>query len=148
MSEAIREPAPADAPRLHRLIRDHAAFERNAASLTLAELEGLLAAEPRPIRFLVAERADDLAGYAAVTFDWSIWHARRYAHLDCLFVDEAHRGQGIGQSLLSGAKAIAAAAGVDRMVWQTPDWNENARRFYIREGAESAAKWSFSVRLP
>lgn len=147
MSVAIREPVGRDVPRLHDLIRAHAAFERSAATLTEGELESLVLAPSRPIRFLVAERDGELLGYAAVTFDWSIWRARRYAHLDCLFVAEVRRGKGIGARLLTGARAVELAEGVDRMEWQTPDWNADARRFYIRQGAEAEAKTRFGLAL-
>ncbi len=150
MSAAIRQPALRDVPRLHALIRHHAAFEKSDASLTTDELESLLLARPGPIRFLVAaeEGNGDLLGYAALTFDWSVWRARRYAHLDCLFVAEAHRGGGIGSRLLAAARAAASVEGADRLEWQTPAWNEEARRFYLREGAASEAKLRFRVTLP
>jgi GNAT superfamily N-acetyltransferase len=129
------------------LIRQHAAFEQSAASLTLPELEDILRADQHPIRFLVADRGDRLIGYAAVTFDWSAWRARRYAHLDCLFVVDASRGSGIGRLLLAEATRVALAGGVDRMEWQTPAWNEDAVRFYVREGAHIQSKTRFSLRL-
>lgn len=148
MSLAIREPDHRDVPRLHALIQAHAAFERSSASLTIAELETLVLAPCKPISFRVADMQDDLLGYAAVTFDWSVWRARRYAHLDCLFVVEAERGRGIGRYLLAAARAIASAEAVDRLEWQTPAWNGAASRFYVREGAACQPKSRFSLTLP
>lgn len=147
MTLSIREPSPRHVSRLYELIQEHAAFERNTASLMLAELRRLLLVVPRPIHFLVAECDSDLLGYAAVTFDWSVWRARRYAYLDCLFVAQAHRGCGVGKRLLAGAKTIASAECVDRLEWQTPAWNEDAQRFYVREGAYCQAKSRFSLDL-
>lgn len=148
MTLLICEPSQRDVSGLHELIREHAAFERSTASLLLAELGRLLLTLPRPIHFLVAKRDDDLLGYAAITFDWSVWRARRYAHLDCLFVAQNHRGRGVGKSLLAGAKGIALAESVDRLEWQSPAWNEDAQRFYVREGAYCQAKSRFSLDLP
>ena len=147
MSAAIREPVRQDVPHLHDLIRAHAAFERSIAPLTQVQLETLVLDPLRPIRFLVAERDYELTGYAAITFDWSIWRARRYAHLDCLFVAQARRGQSIGARLLSGAQAVALAEGADRIEWQTPAWNADACRFYARKGAEIEAKTRFTLHL-
>ncbi|WP_062234776.1 GNAT family N-acetyltransferase [Aureimonas sp. N4] len=147
MSSAIHEPTQEDVPHLHDLIRAHAAFERSAATLTQGELSALVLGSSRPIRFLVAKREDELAGYAAVTFDWSVWRARRYAHLECLFVAEASRGQGHGARLLASAQAVALAEGADRMEWQTPAWNVDASRFYSRKGAETEAKTRFTLHL-
>ena len=100
----------------------------------------IVAGDDPPIRLLVAESLGVLLGYAAVTFDWSLWRARRYGHLDCLFVAEDARRNGVGAKLLDQVARLATAEGADRLEWQTPAWNEDAVRFYIRHGAESADK--------
>lgn len=146
MSCVIREASPADASDLLHLIRDHAAFERSAASLTKVELLMLLSPYHQ-VRFLVATQNEALLGYAAVLFEWSVWRARRYAHLDCLFVSQSHRGRGIGKRLFEDAKAIASSEGLDLMEWQTPVWNEDAIRFYVREGAICQKKVRFSMQI-
>lgn len=145
MNYSIRKPSPADTSGLYQMIRDHAAFEKSAASLTALDLESLQRQET--VRFVVAAAEDGLLGYAAVTFDWSVWRALRYAHLDCLFVSDVHRGRGIGKRLLDEAKAIAVSEGVTSMEWQTPVWNEPAIRFYLREGAACQAKSRFTMPL-
>jgi len=35
---------------------------------------------------------------------------------------------------------------VPEIQWQTPDWNENAARFYLREGASMLPKARFTLR--
>lgn len=146
MTCTIRRPLQSDHPRLHQLIQEHAAFEKSVASLTETDLDSLLR-QGEAIRFLVAAKGQTLLGYAAITFDWSVWRAQRYAHLDCLFVSELSRGGGIGRLLFAEAKAVAKQAGVDRVEWQTPAWNEQAIRFYRREGADCQQKSRFVIRL-
>ena len=68
MTVALRAASPRDAADLFRLIQDHAAFEQSAASLTLRDLENILAAEAAPARLIVADDAGVLLGYAAITF--------------------------------------------------------------------------------
>ncbi|MDP9840645.1 GNAT superfamily N-acetyltransferase [Neorhizobium huautlense] len=128
------------------MIQEHAAFEKSVAPLTETDLDSLLR-QGEAIRFLVAAEGQTLLGYAAITFDWSVWRAQRYAHLDCLFVCEISRGRGIGSLLLAEAKAVAKQEGVDRMEWQTPAWNEQAIRFYRREGADCQEKSRFVMIL-
>lgn len=140
MTFIVRAAAFDDVVQLHGLVRKHAAFERNAASLTVSDLEAIVAGNAPPIRLLVAEREGVLLGYAAVTFDWSLWRARRYGHLDCLFVAEDARGKGVGAKLLDQVARLATSKGADRLEWQTPAWNEDALRFYLRHGAEIADK--------
>ncbi|MEQ9566533.1 MAG: hypothetical protein RLN85_12105, partial [Pseudomonadales bacterium] len=74
-----------DTPQLLRLIRDHAQYEGGRASIEQNVLERLLQVEAPPVRILVAE-SDQIAGYAALTTDYSLWSGARYGHLDCLFV--------------------------------------------------------------
>lgn len=141
----IRRPELSDSSGLYQLIHEHAAFEKSVAPLTEIDLASLLNNEAA--RFLVAAEGQTLLGYAAITFDWSIWRAKRYAHLDCLFVSADHRGGGIGKQLLAEAKIVAGLEGVDRMEWQTPVWNEQATRFYRREGADCQDKSRFVMPL-
>ena len=88
-----------------------------------------------------------IVGYAAVTFEWSLWRARTYGHLDCLFVAERARGRGLGSKLLEAAIGLVSTEGADRVEWQTPAWNEDAIRFYLRHGAESADKKRFLLLI-
>lgn len=147
MSVGIRLANSEDSAALHVLIRDHAVFERSAASLTLADLADLLSSGQSSVVLLVADDLDTLIGYAALTFDWSLWRARRYGHLDCLFVAEAARGRGIGRALLDAAVRIARNEGVDRLEWQTPAWNEDALRFYRRQRAQGFEKVRFTMTI-
>lgn len=143
----VRRAEVTDALRLHALIGQHAVFERAQASLSLQELEALLVSEEPQVAILVAAGADELLGYVAITFDYSLWRARRWAHLDCLFVREGNRGQSVGRALLAHAQQFASNAGADRLEGQTPEWNVRGVAFYKREGAEIAGKVRFHFGL-
>lgn len=91
----------------------------------------------------VAESRTGLLGYAAATLEFSTWQAAEYLHLDCLFLRESARGAGLGQRLLTAVAACAEGLDVMEMQWQTPAWNENARRFYRRLGAQETDKTRF-----
>jgi len=143
----IRDATPDDAPALLHLIRDHAKYEQSHATLTEETLRSLLEAPQPPTVLIVAEEGEGLAGYAALTFDYSLWRGEKYGHLDCLFVRGELRGRRIGEKLLACVKDKARAAGAQRLEWQTPDWNEGAVRFYRREGGTAALKMRFSLDL-
>ena len=147
MTLAIRAAALDDVVHLHGLIRDHAAFEQSTAPLTALDLAAIVGSDRPPIQLLVAESMPAIVGYAAVTFEWSLWRARPYGHLDCLFVAECARGNGVGSRLLDAALRLVSSEGVDRLEWQTPAWNGNAIRFYLRHGAESADKRRFVLTI-
>ncbi len=147
MSARIRKAAASDATAVFELVRAHASFEREVALLSLDGLEAILSADSPPTHLLVAERNDVLVGYAAVTFDFSLWRGRPYGHLDCLFITAGMRGRGIGRQLFDGSMRLARAEGVDRLEWQTQAWNRDAIRFYLRTGALGVRKERFAISL-
>ncbi|WP_267381491.1 MULTISPECIES: GNAT family N-acetyltransferase [unclassified Sphingomonas] len=128
------------------LIRSHAAYERGETSVSVAALRSAL--EP-PFLLLgwVAMQAGQLVGYATATLDFSTWTGRSFLHLDCLFVQEGCRGGGIGAALLEAVRAHAAEREISEMQWQTPNWNKDAIRFYLREGAVMVPKERFTLRI-
>ncbi|MFE6511344.1 GNAT family N-acetyltransferase [Nocardioides sp. NPDC057767] len=146
---SIRAVGAADLPDLVELIREHARYER--AADPRPDLQTALAAwlfVPRPrIHVLVAVQGDALVGYASWSLEASTWQAAEYAHLDCLYLQESVRGRGAGRLLMRAVAAEAHAAGAGELQWQTPDWNDEAIRFYRRTGAREAAKARFTLPL-
>lgn len=147
MKVAVRAAGRGDADALLGLIRAHAAYERTTASVARPALVRLLGRRRPPVRLALAESGGDVLGYAALTFDFALWRGERFAHLDCLFVREEARGRGVGKALLAWAADTARQDGVAHMEWQTPDWNRDAIRFYVREGALARPKVRFQFAL-
>lgn len=117
------------------------------ARLTRDALSAILCASTPLVNIFVAAQQKNLLGYAALTYDYSLWRAHRWAHLDCLFVREEYRGKAIGRELLGVAIGFARAGGADRLEWQTPIWNEQAIAFYNRQKAEGLQKMRFGIAL-
>ncbi|MCU7372364.1 GNAT family N-acetyltransferase [Paucibacter sp. O1-1] len=139
---------PGDAAVLAALCREHACYERLApcnddgfeARLAAALAAGRLQA-------WLAGRREEALGYASLTLDFATLSARPFAHLDCLYLRPAARGQGLGACLLHEVKQCAVALGCAELQWQTPDWNEAAVRFYLRAGATLRDKKRFAMSL-
>ncbi len=147
MTTLVRDARPADIAPLLDLIRQHMAFERAAQHVSENDLAHMLGSRPPPVHLIVAADTAGLIGYAALTFDYALWRASRFAHLDCLFVCAAARGKGIGKLLFERACLMADAAGAQRIEWQTPAWNTDAIRFYEREGGVGQLKMRFGKTL-
>lgn len=145
MSVAVRHAVPHDCSALFALIGEHARFEHGEATLTACEPLSILASGVPPVTIFVAANGEELLGFAALTIDFALWRARRWAHLDCLFVREDARGLGLGTKLLRAAVDHALTCGAGRMEWQTPAWNERAITFYRRACALDAAKVRFNA---
>lgn len=136
-------------PALAELVRDHARYERAGelrADLPEALLRSLFAPSPR-LHVLVVAKGDELIGYASWSLEVSTWRAAEYAHLDCLYLTDTARGQGIGRDLMRAVEVAASHAGVSELQWQTPAWNEPAIRFYRRGHAQETPKVRFTSPL-
>lgn len=140
---------PSDAPALAALCREHAAYER-LAPCDDAGFEARLAAAlaAQRLHAWLVWRDGQALGYASLTLDFATLSARPFAHLDCLYLRPAARGQGLGAKLLRQAQDFAAALGCAELQWQTPAWNEGAQRFYRRAGATVLDKKRFVLALP
>jgi GNAT superfamily N-acetyltransferase len=141
----IRRARPEDGTQLLPLIQAHAAFERSAATLRADVLDDLLR-QPDPPTYLFVAGTGDIAGYAALTFDYALWHGARTGNLDCLFVAGVSRRLGIGSRLLAFTARFAQESGAVWLEWQTPRWNSDAVKFYLQSGAHTLEKERF--RLP
>lgn len=149
---AVRRAVRADLAGVAALAAEHARYEKAAppAPDLARRLESaLFGAEPPRLMCLVAEAADGtLAGYATCTVEFSTWQGREYVHMDCLYLQEAQRGQGWGARLLDAVVAEAVALGLGEVQWNTPAWNEGAIRFYDRLGAVGKEKMRYTLDAP
>lgn len=146
----MRPARPSDLTRIVALVAEHAAYEKSGPPpAELAErLTGLLFENPVPrLRCLVAESAGgEVVGYATCVPEISTWDGFEYLHMDCLFLRDDARGQGLGALLMDAVAALARELGLSEIQWQTPSWNEGAIRFYGRRpGVRDADKVRFTL---
>ena len=142
----IHPAGPNDVADLQRLVRALADYERLTAICT--SCEGDLADAlfgPRPAcEALIARldgKYDDCVGFALFFHTYSTFLGRRSLWLEDLFVEPAHRGAGIGRSLLVALAALARERGCGRFEWAVLDWNASAIAFYESLGAKVLPDW-------
>ena len=139
----LRPATPADLPAIVGLIRELAAFEK---------LEHLVVATPesmaphlfgtRPAaEAVVAEVDGAVVAFALFFTNFSTFLGQPGLYLEDLYVQPAHRGTGLGKSLLAHLGALAVERGCGRFEWSVLDWNENAIRFYESMGATVMPDW-------
>lgn len=147
----IRDAGPDDVADLLRLIRTLAAYEREPAAVKTTEdmlASSLFGPEPKAHAF-VAEQGGRVVGMALWFFSYSTWTGRPGLYLEDLVVESDHRGEGIGQSLMSALRDHAMELGCARMEWSVLDWNEPAIRFYRSLGAAPMDEWTtWRMELP
>lgn len=142
MNYTIRSAQQADLSAIVRLCEEHAAYEQVAySSAGKAEQLALHLFTSKPsFQCIVVEHRRALVGYATYSLEFSTWDASHYVHMDCLYLQEAYRGKGIGGALLKEVAKEAHRQGCTLIQWQTPEWNTQAIDFYHHLGATSKKK--------
>lgn len=80
--------------------------------------------------------ADEIAGYAVLTFGFSLEFHGRDAFVDELYLRDEHRGQGIGKRALQFLTDICAAEGVKALHLEVERANTTAQSVYRKFGFE------------
>ncbi|MFJ5265958.1 GNAT family N-acetyltransferase [Streptomyces sp. NPDC088387] len=100
-----------------------------AASAELRALRGTPGEREMPLQVWALDQQDGLAGGLA-GYTWGTW-----LHVSTLWVDERHRGAGLGGALLAEAERIA---GTERgcQAARLETWDFQAPAFYQKQGYE------------
>jgi GNAT superfamily N-acetyltransferase len=135
----IRFAGPDDAPTLHAFILALATYARepDAVEVTPDVLRKQMAAAHSPFECLLAERNATAVGFALFHQKYFTWRGRDGIYLEDLYVDEAHRGRGVGTTLLRRLARLAVERGCVRLEWSALDRNAAAIAFYEKLGAEA-----------
>ena len=139
----IRTATAADIPTILDLIRELAEFERDpdSAMATPDLMYDALFGPKAVAHAIMAEKDGDAAGFALYFFNFSTWTGRRGLYLEDFYVRPAVRGFGVGRALFARLAAIARECGCGRLDLSVLKWNENAIRFYEREGGVPLDDW-------
>lgn len=79
---------------------------------------------------VAADDSGELVGFAHCLLHETTWSARPSCYLEDLFVDPAARGGGAARELIQAVYDEADAAGVERVYWETQEFNSPARSLY------------------
>lgn len=132
-----------DVPLILRYIRELARYEKLEEEVVATEEileEWLFDKEKAEVIFAVVEGKE--VGFALFFHNFSTFLGRAGIYLEDLYVEPAHRGQGIGTALLRELARIAVARGCGRLEWWCLDWNTSSIEFYRSLGAEAMDDWT------
>ncbi|MDQ0454370.1 GNAT family N-acetyltransferase [Rhizobium paknamense] len=127
---SIRHARKDDLAEINEMIGLLAAHQGDASEMTPDKLRRDLFGPIPWITVLVAEGDEQLLGYAILVPLYRAAEARRGMDLHHLFVRDGHRGNGIGQHLISRARDVARQAGCDYLSVSATTGNFAAHRFY------------------
>lgn len=89
----------------------------------------------------IAFDGEKAVGYAMFYYTYSSFLARPTFYLEDIFVLEEYRGKGAGRALFDRCVEEAKHNGCGRIDFVVLRWNENARRFYEKQGAKPMDEW-------
>jgi GNAT superfamily N-acetyltransferase len=96
---------------------------------------------------LGAGRDAGLLGYACLYWSFTSIIPAETVLMNDLYVDQAHRGQGIGRALIEASAAVARERGAQRLEWMTATSNEAAQRLYDSTGAQRSEWVEYELGL-
>ncbi|MEX0627001.1 MAG: GNAT family N-acetyltransferase [Cucumibacter sp.] len=144
MGLEIRQAGPADIEGIVYFIGALADYERLSGVVKISpddlrrDLFG-----PNPRVFCEIAFLDGLpAGFTLWYYSYSTFQGRHGIWLEDLFVEQAHRGKGIGRALMAQLAAKCSAEGLGRLAWWVLDWNQKSIGFYRALGATLQSEWS------
>ena len=140
----IRDVEERDVDAVVALVHELADYERapEQCHLTAAQLRAALFG-PAPALFgHVAEVDGAVVGCALWFLNFSTWRGVHGVYLEDLYVQPAHRGNGLGRGLLARLAAVCADRGLARLEWAVLDWNEPSIAFYRALGAVALDEWT------
>lgn len=142
MSFEIRNAAPGDEHAIYDLICELAEYEklRDQVQATPQLLRKYLF-EDKKCSALVARAEGEIVGYALFFYSFSTFVGRPGIYLEDLFVQPAHRKQGIGTALIRHLARKAREEGCGRLEWSVLDWNAPSIALYEKLGAKMMSEW-------
>jgi len=141
----IRKAIKEDAKHIHRLITELAVYEELENEM-VATVEDLATSifDKKQAEVIMAELDGEVVGYALYFYSYSTFLAKAGIYLEDLYVEKAHRGKGIGKTLLSHLAKITVDSGFGRLEWSVLDWNKPAIDFYKSIGAVPMQGWTMN----
>ena len=140
----LRDARREDLALILRLVQALAEYERMQDEAVATEADfaaGLFGPAPR-VFAIIAEIDGEPAGFALWFYTFSTFTGRPSLYLEDLFVEPAHRGNGVGRAIFAELARRAIAEGCPRMEWSVLNWNEPAIRFYRGVGALPMQEWT------
>lgn len=131
-----------DLESIHRLVQGLADYEKepDAVNVTIDHyrIDGFSRESPLFYCLLLESRSDDFWYTCGMAFCYVGYKldAGRFIYLEDLFIEEPHRKNGAGKSIMQALAGITLSLGCARLVWQALEWNTPALKFYDKIGAK------------
>ena len=135
---------PGDAIDIVALVRELADYEHalDQVAISVDDLERALFTPNPHVHCLVAEHDGAIVAMALWFLHFSTWTGTSGLYLEDLYVQDRHRGRGIGTQLMRALAVMCVEEGYSRFEWSVLDWNRPAIEFYQSIGAIALDEWT------
>lgn len=142
----LRPARPQDIPQILALMREMAEYEKMTDMFRATEtsLQQSFFGQQPSANCLVAhitDQPDVPVAYIMWFHNYSSFLDKRGLYLEDVYVQPAHRGNGLGGLVLKHLARLAVKLDCGRFEWVVLDWNQNAIDFYKHHGAEILNEW-------
>ena len=126
-----------DIPQVISLMQEFAEYEHLSeyCTVTCDRMRTAMFGDGHVADGLCAFDGDRPIGYAIFYPNFSSFRGQRGLYLEDIYVDQEHRGKGIGEAMLREVARTADERGFERIDFMVLDWNEPAVKFYEKLGA-------------
>ncbi len=138
----IRQAKKADSLFIYQKIKDLAKFEK-AEDQVLISADQLVKdgfEEEKLFNALIIDLDSTPIGFALYYNRYSTWKGKSL-YLEDLYIDEAHRKNGLGLKTMKYLAQLARDTACNRFEWQVLDWNMPAINLYKKIGANLDSEW-------
>jgi ribosomal protein S18 acetylase RimI-like enzyme len=122
---------------------EHLAFDEQSIRVSLRQL----ISNESYGRVFIARPEDGVAGYAVLTYGFSLEFRGRNALVDELYVREEFRGRGIGRSILRHLEEFCRGQQICALRLEVARANTGAQSLYRREGYMDHDRYLLTKRL-
>jgi GNAT superfamily N-acetyltransferase len=91
---------------------------------------------------VIAYSGTQPVGFALYSYSFASFSGRPGIYIEDFFVEQSHRGAGVGKALLVHVARIGRERGCGRLEWSVLNWNERAMEFYTDLGALPMDEWT------
>lgn len=128
---------------IHGMVCELAEYEKlsHVVVSTVADFERELFSPDARVEAVAAEVDGELVAFALFFHNFSSFLGRKGLYLEDIYVKPAHRGGGVGKTLLKHVARLALERGCGRFEWTVLDWNQPAIDFYQKLGADVLPDW-------
>ncbi len=134
ISPACPDDARAMATLLEEMDRFYGEPRTEPLDQRIRQIIEALFTDPPAAYALLARDGTQLAGFAAYSFLWPAAGLTRSLYLKELYVDQAHRHEGVGKLLMQSIFETATQYACSRVEWTTDNDNTSAQAFYGKLG--------------